>query len=319
MKRAGNWIILILVILGIAFGILNQAVYAFETKVDEISKYLSDEIAKTDKKIVAVVDFTDLQGNVTELGRFFAQEISTSIAMAGQGFEVVDRTHLNSILAEHKLAEKGVIDPNTARQLGKIAGVELLITGTITPLGDNIRLNAMVLDTETAKIIAGAKENLPMTGTLASLSGSEIKNVSSKNVRSSSGSKERAEKEEFEYFGFTIKPLSCEKKGTELVCPVTFTNLESEQRQVIVSKVTFYDELGNVYQNRNTGVLVGQRKGRVGNYINHKFLPQLPAKVEFIVMDFKSSASAVTVSIDIQEAESKTSSTYMIKDIPIIK
>ncbi len=35
--------------------------------------------------------------------------------------KVIDRTHLKAILHEHKLASTGLIDPQTARQLGRIA------------------------------------------------------------------------------------------------------------------------------------------------------------------------------------------------------
>jgi TolB-like protein len=301
---------------------LNPAVFAFEDKVDEMSNYLSDEISKTDKKIVAVVDFTDLQGNVTELGRFFAQEISTSIAMGGKEFEVVDRTHLNSILMEHKLAEKGIIDPETARQLGKIAGVEILVTGTITPLGDNVRLNAMVLDIETAKIIAGTKQSIPMTGTLANLSGAEIKTASSSKSRKTSEKKEKDG--EIESFGFNIKAPGCEMKGNELVCPITLTNIENEKRAVSISGggstqgSTFHDEFGNVYRHRDVIVSLGKKPG---SYVKYDFMPQIPTKVNFIIKEFNSDSSFVTASILMLQLGSKlkNSSTSIIKDIPVIK
>lgn len=323
MKKSRSLIVLKMSIFGIVLAFLNQTAFAYEDKVDEMSNYLSDEISKTDKKIVAVVDFTDLQGNVTELGRFFAQEISTSIAMGGKEFEVVDRTHLNSILTEHKLAEKGIIDPQTARQLGKIAGVEILVTGTITPLGDNIRLNAMVLDIETAKIIAGTKQSIPMTGTLANLSGSEIKTASSSKSRKSSEKKEKDG--EIESFGFNIKAPGCEMKGNELVCPITFTNLENEKRAVSIAGggpamgSTFQDESGNVYRHRDVVVSFGKE---TGSSLNYNFIPQVPTKINFIIKDFNSDSSLVMASIVmLQKSESKTtsSSTSIIKNIPVIK
>jgi len=52
-----------------------------------------DYIEKDGKKKIAVVDFTDLDGSVTELGRFLAEEFSTAFAGTGKGFTVVDRIH----------------------------------------------------------------------------------------------------------------------------------------------------------------------------------------------------------------------------------
>src|SRR5258708_33459735 len=96
---------------------------------------LADEIAAGGKHQLAVVDFTDLQGNVTELGRFIAEEISLGLVTSKKQLSVVDRTHLRALLQEHKLASSGIIDPATARKLGEIAGVDALVAGTITPLG----------------------------------------------------------------------------------------------------------------------------------------------------------------------------------------
>jgi len=65
---------------------------------------MAGKIADAGKKTIAVADFTDLQGNVTELGRFLAEEFSVALAGAGTRFEVVDRIHLKSIIMEHKLS-----------------------------------------------------------------------------------------------------------------------------------------------------------------------------------------------------------------------
>jgi len=130
---------------------------------------LTDRIAQVGKKRIAVVDFTDLQGNVTELGRFLAEEFSVALVGAGKGFEIIDRVHLKSILAEHKLALTGVIDPKTARQLGRIAGVDALLTGSVTPFGDNIRVSVKVLDTETAMIIAASSGSIARTAAINEL------------------------------------------------------------------------------------------------------------------------------------------------------
>ena len=130
---------------------------------------LADRIAKVGKKRIAVVDFTDLQGNVTELGRFLAEELSIALVGTGKGFEIIDRVHLRSILAEHKLALTGVIDPKTARELGRIAGVGAIVTGSITPFGDNIRVSFKVLDTETAMIIAASSGNIARTAAINEL------------------------------------------------------------------------------------------------------------------------------------------------------
>src|SRR2546425_7415993 len=91
--------------------VLPFQLFAQEKEVKALASVVADNLVKASKMTVAVVDFTDLQGNVTELGRFLAEEVSVALSGAGKGIEVVDRTHLKTLLQEHKLASSGVIDP----------------------------------------------------------------------------------------------------------------------------------------------------------------------------------------------------------------
>jgi curli biogenesis system outer membrane secretion channel CsgG len=67
------------------------------------------------------------------VGTFLAEEFSVALATGSGGFEVIDRTNLKTLLQEHKLAATGIIDPQTARKVGEIAGVQALVAGTVTP------------------------------------------------------------------------------------------------------------------------------------------------------------------------------------------
>ena len=157
-------------VLSAAFSLFySKHIIAYEQEINSLSTAMAEKIAAAGKKTIAVVDFTDLQGNVTELGRFLAEEFSVALAGMGKGFEVVDRTHLKSILVEHKLSSTGIIDPQTARKLGQIIGVDALITGTITPFGDSIRISVKVLDTTTAKVVSASTGNIAKTKAIEEL------------------------------------------------------------------------------------------------------------------------------------------------------
>ena len=114
--------------------------FAYEKEIKALSVTMSEKVAKAGKKNIAVADFTDLQGNTTELGRFLAEELSSNLAEDGKGFEIVDRNNLRSILNEHKFSMSGLVDPKTIKELGRIAGVDAIVTGTITPFGDSVRV-----------------------------------------------------------------------------------------------------------------------------------------------------------------------------------
>jgi TolB-like protein len=141
-----------------------------------ISSALAAKIASSGKRTVAVVDFTDLQGCVTELGRYMAEDVSVAILDNAKGFDVIDRTNLKILMDEHKLTSTGIIDPATARKLGEVAGVDALVTGTIAPLSDSIHVSAKVLDTESAKMLAGVTADIPRTRAVEELLAKGVSN-----------------------------------------------------------------------------------------------------------------------------------------------
>ena len=91
---------------------------------DRVSKALVSKGFKN----VANLDFTDIQGQPTELGRFLSDQLAVEIVSSG-GVSMVDRANLKSILAEHKLTEEGLVNPANAKKLGEFAGVDAIQIG----------------------------------------------------------------------------------------------------------------------------------------------------------------------------------------------
>lgn len=142
---------------------------AYEDELNSMSQGLTREIVKSGKKRVAVVDFTDLKGNITELGRFVSEEISVNLTRNSSKYEVIDRAHLKAIMTEHKFAASGLVDPQTIKEIGKIAGVDLLITGLLTPFGDSIRISCKILSTRTAKVLGARKVDIAKTRSIENM------------------------------------------------------------------------------------------------------------------------------------------------------
>lgn len=120
-------------------------------------------------KTIAVLDFTDLQGTVTELGKFLAEELSSDLVMGQKQFDVIDRANLKRLLDENKLSRSGLVDPETIKRLGKMAGADALVTGTVTPLGNSLRVSAKIIHTETARIVGAAQANIDKTPEISEL------------------------------------------------------------------------------------------------------------------------------------------------------
>lgn len=154
---------------------LSSSALAGQREIPATAASLAEDVVAASKKTVAVVDFTDLQGNVTELGRFVAEEVALGLVTARKGLSVVDRTHLKVLMQENRLDSTGVIDPATARKIGQVLGVEALITGTITPFSDTVRIVAKILDTTTARIVGAASVDVSKNRTIEELLARDIR------------------------------------------------------------------------------------------------------------------------------------------------
>jgi TolB-like protein len=230
---------------------LPRPAAAYQQEIKMLAIKMGDSVSRSGKKTVAAVDFTDLQGNVTELGRFLAEEFSIALAGEAKGFEVVDRTHLKSLLQEHKLAATGIIDPPTARKLGQIAGVELLVTGSITPFGDSVRLSVKLLETATAKMLGAATADIPKTKAVEELLATGVGAAAQPAAASGPArapGRPQASTWSAEVESFLVVVRGCKRSGEKIVCSGSVTNKGSQRDAFCLSWAgggTAFDNAGN--------------------------------------------------------------------------
>jgi len=120
-----------------------------------------------DKKIakVAVLDFQYHEGARSSGSTIVQERLTTYLAETGK-VEVIERNLIKKLLEERKLELTGVIDPQTTREVGKILGVSVVITGTLNDLPEKeTEVNARAVETETGKIITAAKAEIDRTWT----------------------------------------------------------------------------------------------------------------------------------------------------------
>jgi TolB-like protein len=245
--------IVLMLVLVCEFG--GWPIRAQDREMRTIAGTFATALAKLGKKSVAVVDFTDLRGNVTELGRYLAEQMSVALALTDQGIEVVDRTHLKAIVQENKLSASGLIDPGTALKLGRLAGVQVLVTGTLTPFGDSVQLAIKALDATTARIIAASTTDVAKTKAIEDLLSRDITSESSGAATGGRGttvtsgvSGARALVKELEEIAFVVS--SCRLVGDSINCSLQITN-NGKDRVVTLGGQTaetrFIDQSGREY------------------------------------------------------------------------
>ena len=119
------------------------------------SIFATPVLADFQRTKIAVLDFA-MVGEKLEpegIGTILSEYFITSIVKSGR-FEVVERAMLQKIVAEQNLSTTGLVDANTASQLGKLLGVDVIITGSILKLRNSIDINARIISVQSGSIIA---------------------------------------------------------------------------------------------------------------------------------------------------------------------
>lgn len=309
--------------------LLVSSAWGYEKEIEELSAKMATKIADKGKKTVAVVDFTDLEGNVTQLDQFIAEEFSVALAGSSKGFRVIDRTRLKSIIKENKLAATGLIDPATASKLGKIAGVDALVTGTLTPFGDTVHLTVKVLDSNTADVIDSAKSNIAKTPAINELLGKEMPSESakdsSKDELKQNGSKNIATSQTIKDILFEIK--ECKVSGDSLTCRITVTNNKSDRYIIIYKRECswcskqlrskIFDNLSN--EEHVSSIEFGNKKSNE-EYVEHMLVSGVQTKLNLTFEGIDTKANKLAL-LEIVCNETSIDNVFRVqfRDIPISK
>lgn len=136
----------------------------------------STALAQSARPRVAVLNFSN---NSTwawwgdGLGQAAADELVTQLLKDGR-FTVIERSQIDAVLAEQQLGDSGAVDAATAANIGRILGVQFILTGSITQFSiertsarirgigasysnAESRLDVRLVSTETAEILVAAE------------------------------------------------------------------------------------------------------------------------------------------------------------------
>ncbi|MBN1408799.1 MAG: hypothetical protein JW956_13465 [Calditrichaceae bacterium] len=227
------------------------------TTLDSQLEDLTDQIVLTlsqqQKSKIAVIEFSNLDGKITEFGRFIAEELITRLYMTNQ-FDVIERQMLNKVMNEHSLNLSGMIDESSAKELGRILGVDAICTGSITDLGESVKINARLISTETGKLFSVASVNIIKDDVVRKLMDSPIDNTDivqteqGKNNPDDNPSSTRIVEEE----GFRIELKECTLSNRRVVCHLIITNTSEDDKDFEITygwqyQTKIFDDLGNEY------------------------------------------------------------------------
>lgn len=219
--------IILILMMGTSPKLFGQG--GLDQRVAELSQQIANEMTEYHKTTIAVVQFTDLDGNTTDLGKYLAEELITCLFQTKK-FKVIERQLLNKIIAEQKLSLTGMIDPTSAKQLGKLLGVDAICSGTITDLAQSLRVNGRLISTETGEIFAVASTEVFKDESVVCLMGNESKMNNQTSVQTGFASKTETNYiKNITIKGFTFEIKSVKLSGTTVICDFTIMNDEGDR------------------------------------------------------------------------------------------
>ena len=100
---------------------------------------------KSDKPRIAVLEFKNKADNQWWYngGAEAAQDVFVTELVKSGKFRVVEREQLEALMKEKGLTLSGDVDPKTAIRVGKLLGVNYLLTGAVTEYGEHQRRAAV--------------------------------------------------------------------------------------------------------------------------------------------------------------------------------
>jgi TolB-like protein len=283
------WILVSVLLLAATHGFGQQS------DLKQVAVSLARDINAGNRHTITVADFTDLQGNVTELGRFISEELSSQLVLDAKSFTVVERIQLAAILKEHQISISGLVDPATIKKLGQFAGVDAIVTGTLVPFSDSVRLTAKVLDVSTAKMMAVSTADMPRTKAIDDLLSRGITRPATDDQGGPSppvappGSQLRSVLQD----EFLITLRSCAKRGDRIACSGTVTNKAAKARVFGIGRggdwTEAVDNLGNTYASDQTHV------GQPDGWERLNVIPELPVNFFFSFPRLDPAATQISV------------------------
>lgn len=100
---------------------------------------------------LAVLPF-DNKGGSPEITSMVQDNMITTLYSLRR-FKILERSKIDEIVKEQKLGMTGFIDPAKAVKVGKVAGVDAILMGSISSTAGGVAITARLIDTETGTII----------------------------------------------------------------------------------------------------------------------------------------------------------------------
>ncbi|MHB9291478.1 hypothetical protein Holit_00555 [Hollandina sp. SP2] len=112
-----------------------------------------------EKMTVAVLDFLNVDGSHSVLGRYFAEQTGHYLAKRPHVI-LVERTQINRLEEEFDFSASGYVSEDSAIALGGMLGASAVVLGTLIKVGRKIEVHMKTIDTRTGTVLTSGSTEL---------------------------------------------------------------------------------------------------------------------------------------------------------------
>lgn len=133
-----------------------------EDQYDKLANDLTAAGSALQGKRLAIIPFSyaDTKDTASKDGSVIAARLTVKMINMHK-FDIIERSALDKVMNELKLQSSGIMDASSTQKLGKMLGVEAIITGTLVQTDNGqIEVNARMIKTETAQAIGASQVDI---------------------------------------------------------------------------------------------------------------------------------------------------------------
>ncbi len=320
--------ILILLFIGIFFGGCSSSIVdksnqqTLDIQLDNLVTQIINSLEENKKVKIGVIEFSNIQGNITSLGKYIAEELTTRLYRTNR-FNVIERQMMDKLLKEQNLSLHGYIDIDSEVGIGKVLGLDAIVSGSITDLGSSVKVNARLISPETGKVFSVASVKIVKDNTVKTLLGQTVSIANN----STSETTSKTQNQIIDKNGLSIEVISAKISNRIVTIKMNLTNTTEDDISfgMVIGfdnkdyTTMIYDNLGE--ETIIAGIKLGNKftslKNSVTQYAgaSKKVIAGLSVNME---LTFEKVSSKVS-KISLLQINAGRGNMLEFRDIPIVK
>jgi len=121
------------------------------------------------KIAILELDYLNKSGASDPLGKMISEFLTTAAVNTG-AFSIAEREQLAKVLKELELNQTGMVSEGDAREIGRMVGAKAILTGSVSRIGNAMRIDARFIDVESGNIMAAAEQIISNASDMESIS-----------------------------------------------------------------------------------------------------------------------------------------------------